>query len=315
MAATRHATAVSLAVGERVVDVTKPDKTLFPSGVTKLDLARYYEQVAEAMLPHLSGRPLNLQRFPDGIERQGIFQQQASDHFPDWIGRALTPKEGGAVSHVVVNEPAALVYLANQAVVTPHVWLARVDRLDRPDRLIVDLDPSGGNDDDVREAALAVGGLLRDELGLPVFALATGSRGYHVVVPLQRRHEWDEVRAFARDVGRVAVARDPERLTLAQRKFKRNGRILVDVMRNAYAHTAVAPYAIRARPAASVATPLRWEELEDRRTCPDRFTIRTLPARLARVGDPWAGIDDHAHALGAARRKLDALLAAAGLER
>ncbi len=272
------------------------------------------EAVAPALLRHVADRPLNLQRFPDGIDKHGIFQQQLPDHFPAWIDRCETPKEGGTVTHVVAADAATLVYLANQACVTLHTWLSRRDRLDRPDRLVIDLDPSGGTDDDVRNAALAIGAILRDELALTPFALATGSRGYHVVVPLQRRHDHDEVRAFARDLGRLAVVRDPRRLTLAQRKINRGGRILVDVQRNAYAHTAVAPYSPRALPAATCAAPLRWEELEERRTRPDRFSIRSLPARLARDGDPWERIDDHPHALGAARRALDALLAEAGLD-
>jgi len=303
---------VAIELDEHVVEVSKPSKALFPSGVTKLDLARYVEAVAPALLRHVADRPLNLQRFPDGIEKQGIFQQQVPDHFPGWIDRCETPKEGGTVTHVVASDAATLVYLANQACVTLHTWLSRRDRLDRPDRLVIDLDPSGGTPDDVRRAALQIGAILRDELELTPFALATGSRGYHVVVPLQRRHDHDEVRAFARDVGRLAVAREPGRLTLEQRKANRGGRILVDVQRNAYAHTAVAPYSVRARPAATCAAPLRWEELEDRRTRPDRFSIRSLPARLARDGDPWERIADDPRALGAARRTLDGLLAEAG---
>ncbi|MDW5597167.1 non-homologous end-joining DNA ligase [Conexibacter stalactiti] len=313
--ATAGSTAAAIRLDGRVVEISKPDKALFPSGVTKLDLARHYERVAEVMLPHVTERPLNLQRFPDGVSNGGIFQRQKPDYFPDWIDSAQTPKQGGdPVTHVVAADAATLVYLANQAAVTLHAWTSRRDRLDRPDRLIVDLDPSGGSAEDVRQAALAFGAILRDELELPPFALATGSRGYHVVVPLQRRHDHDEVRAFARDLGRLAVARDPERLTLEQRKAKRGGRILVDVQRNAYAHTAVAPYSVRALPAATVATPLRWEELDDPATRPDRWSIRSLPARLARGGDPWASIDDDAHALGAARRALDALLRDAGLD-
>jgi bifunctional non-homologous end joining protein LigD len=312
--ASASGTAVAIELDDRVVEVSKPEKALFPSGVTKLDLARHYARVADVMLPHLADRPLNVQRFPDGIAHRGIFQQHMPPHFADWIDRVEVPKEGGTVTHVVASDAATLVYLANQACVTLHTWLSRRDRLDRPDRMVVDLDPSGGNADHVRRAALTFGALLRDELGLTPFALATGSRGFHVVVPLQRRHGFDDVRAIARDVGRVAVARDPDHLTLEQRKAKRGGRILVDIQRNAYAHTAVAPYSVRALPAAPVATPLRWEELEDPATRPDRWSIRSLPARLQRGGDPWAAIDDHPHALGAARRPLDGLLRDAGLE-
>lgn len=298
-------------VDGRVVEISRPDKRLFSSGVTKRDLAEHCARVAEAMLPHLAERPLNFQRFPDGVEGEGFFQQHLPRHFPDWVDRTEVPKaDGGTVTHLVVSDAATLVYLAGQAVVTLHEWLARRDRLDRPDRLVVDLDPSGGTPDDVREAALVCGALLRDELGLEPFALATGSRGYHVVVPLQRRQDHDTVRAFAQDAGRVLVARHPETFTLEQRKTRRGGRILVDVQRNAYAHTAVAPYTVRARATAAVATPLRWEELEDPATRPDRWTVRNVAERLQQHGDPWAAIGDHAQALGEARKALDALLRA-----
>jgi bifunctional non-homologous end joining protein LigD len=296
---------MKIRAGRRVVEVSRPDKPLFPDGITKADLARYYEAVAGFMLPHLAGRPLNLERFPDGIEGNRIIQQRASDHFPDWIRRVKVAKEGGTVEHVVAGDAATLVYLANQACITLHAWPSRADRLDRPDRLIVDLDPSD-RAADVRRAALEFGALLR-ELGLEPFVMATGSRGYHVVVPLQRRLEFDAVREFARDLARVAVARDPERLTIEQRKAKRGDRILVDVMRNAYAHTAVAPYSVRPRPGAPVATPLRWEELEDSSLRPDRWTIETVLRRLERDGDPWEEMARAGQALGAARRRLAAL--------
>jgi bifunctional non-homologous end joining protein LigD len=301
---------LAIRAGRRTVELSRPDKPLFPSGVTKADLARYYEAIAPAMLGQIAGRPLNLERYPDGIEGTKIMQQQASDHFPEWVGRVTVPKQGGTVTHVVVSDAATLVYLADQACITLHAWLSRADRLERPDRMILDLDPSDGSTDAVRAAARDVGELLR-ELGLEPFAMATGSRGYHVTVPLQRRAEFDEVRAFARDVARVAVARDP-RLTLEARKAARRGRILVDVMRNAYAHTAVAPYSVRPRPEAPVATPLRWEELSERTTRPDRWTLRTVPNRLQQEGDPWDAIRSNAGTLGAPRRRLQKLLAELG---
>lgn len=302
---------LTIAAGRRRVEITKPDKVLFPSGETKADLARYYEAVAEAMLPHVAGRPLNLQRFPDGIEAHEIFQQRIPDHFPDWVDRVAVPTQDGSATHAVASEAATLVYLANQACITPHAWLSRADRLERPDRLTVDLDPGDGKPAEVRAAARQLGALLRD-LGLEPFALATGSKGYHVVVALQRRQGFDAVRTFARDVARVLVAYDRERFTLEQRKAKRAGRILVDVLRNAYGHTAVAPYAVRARRRAPVATPLAWDELGDSRTVPDRWTLRTVPRRLRAAGDPWRDIARHAGTLGAPRRRLDEALREVG---
>jgi bifunctional non-homologous end joining protein LigD len=300
---------VSLAIraGRRTVEVSRPDKPLFPSGITKADLACYYKTIAPAMLSHIASRPLNLERYPDGIEGTRIIQQRAADYFPEWVGRVTVPKKGGTVIHVLASDAATLVYLAGQACITLHVWLSRADRLDRPDRMIFDLDPGEGASDAVRTAACDIGELLR-ELGLEPFAMATGSRGYHVTVALRRRAGFADVRAFARDVARVAVARDPS-LTLEQRKAARRGRILIDVMRNAYGHTAVAPYSVRARSEAPVATPLRWDELSQPATRPDRWTLRTVPGRIERTGDPWAAIGSSARTLGAPRRRLQELLA------
>jgi bifunctional non-homologous end joining protein LigD len=297
---------LEIPAGRRVVAISRPDKPLFPCGMTKADLAEYYRAVAPAMLPHVAGRPLNLERFPDGIEGPRIIQQRAGGHFPGWIQRVTVPKRGGTVEHVVASDAATLVYLADQACITLHAWLSRADRPEVPDRMILDLDPADDDTTHAREAALDIGMLLR-ELGLEPFAMATGSRGYHVTVPLRRRAGFDEVRGFARDVARVAVARDP-RLTVEQRKAARGGRVLVDVMRNAYAHTAVAAYAVRPRPGAPVAAPLRWEELSDAGTRPDGQTLRTMPGRLEREGDPWADIGSFARALGTPRRRLERLL-------
>ena len=297
---------LTIEAGRRKVEISRPDKRLFPDGITKADLARYYEAVAGAMLPHLARRPLNLERYPDGIEAQRFFQQKASDHFPDWIERVGVAKEGGTVEHVVASDAAALVYLAGQACLTLHRWLSRADRLERPDLLIIDLDPSDGRPAEVRRSATKMGELLR-ELGLEPFAMSTGSRGYHVVAPLERRQDFDAVRAFARDIAELAAAREPKRLTIEQRKAKRGGRILIDVMRNAYAHTAVAPYSVRARPGAPVAAPLDWDELSAASTRPDRWTLKSLPRRLERDGDPWRQMRSAARPLTAAKKRLDEL--------
>jgi bifunctional non-homologous end joining protein LigD len=304
--------AFTVKAGRRSVEITRPDKPLFPSGITKADLASYYEQVAEAMLPHLARRPLNYERFPDGINGQRIFQQHASGHFPDWIRRVSVPARNGTVEHVVAADAATLVYLAGQACITFHRWLSRSDSLDRPDLLVVDLDPSVHKPAAVRRAALTFGALLR-ELGLEPWGMTTGSRGYHVVVPLQRRADFDAVRAFARDLAGLAAAREPRTFTNEQRKAKREDKILIDIQRNGYAHTAVAPYSVRPRPGALVATPLHWEELEESSTRSDRWTIDGVLRRLERDGDPWREIASHATTLTAARKRLAQLAAEAGI--
>jgi bifunctional non-homologous end joining protein LigD len=290
------------------VEITSPDKVLFPDdGLTKADLASYYERVSEWMLPHVRARPVSMQRFPDGIEKQGFFHKNIPGHFPDWVRRVEVPKEDGTVTHAITCDADTLVYLVGQNTITPHVWLSRADRVLQPDRLVVDLDPAGRDFAAVRRAARWTGELLR-ELGLAPFAQVTGSKGIHVWAPVRRGPGFDELRAFARDVAALLAERHGDELTVEMRKAKREGRILIDVMRNGYAQTAVPPYAVRPRPRAPVATPLDWDELSDSKLRPDRWTVKNVLRRLAAKGDPWAEIQSHARGLSAPRRKLDAML-------
>jgi bifunctional non-homologous end joining protein LigD len=290
------------------VEITRPDKVLIPPGVSKAALAAYYEAVAQAMLSHIADRPLNLERYPDGIGGEKIMQQRIGRYFPDWISRVEVPAAKGTVKHVVANDAATLVYLAGQACITLHPWLSRRDKLQTPDRLVIDLDPSRDDAASVRGAALVIGHLLR-ELGLRPWVMTSGSRGYHVVVPLQRRLDFDAVRDFSRGVADLAAGREPEMFTTEQRKAKREGKILIDVMRNAYAHTSVAPYAVRARPGGPVATPLAWAEVEEDGMHPQRFTVASVPERIARDGDPWREMKRSKVSLTAARKRLDEALA------
>jgi bifunctional non-homologous end joining protein LigD len=274
------------------VRLSHPDKLLFgQDGITKADLAGYFEAVSEAMVRHARDRPLNLWRWNEGIEGPRVVQQEIPRGAPDWVKRVTVPRRaGGNVTHALANDAATLVWLANQNCVTVHLWTSRADMLDRPDRMIFDLDPPEGvTFAQVRRAARETGALLR-ELGLEPFAQVTGSRGIHVVAPLRRTRDHDTVRAAAGAIAAELAARRPKDLTVEWRKAKREGRILVDVARNTYAQTTVAPYSPRARPGAPVATPLRWEELDDRALEPDRWTLRTLPARLEEHGDPWRDI-------------------------
>jgi bifunctional non-homologous end joining protein LigD len=291
------------------VEITNPDRVLFPAdGVTKGDLVDYYAAVAEAMVPHLKGRPLTLWRYPRGIDEQGFVQQDFADTLPDWMGSAEVAKEGGTVVHPVADRREALVWLANQNCITPHSWLSRRDRLDEPDLIVFDLDPSTSDFAPVRAAARACADVL-DDLGLAAYLKTTGSRGLHVVVPLSRGTDYDTVRQFARDVADVVAADDPAHRTVEQRKDKRGDRIYLDVMRNAYAQTAVAPYAVRARRGAPVATPLEWDELGNRGLRGDRFTIRDVPKRIAEQGDPWADMRRRARSLSRPMQRLKNLRA------
>lgn len=297
----------TLRFGRYAVEVSNRDKVLFPdAGVTKGDLVDYYRRIAERMVPHLEERPVAMQRFPDGIDAEGFYQKDAPDYFPDWIERVTVEKEGGTVTHVVCRNEATLVYLANQAVVTPHVWLSRVDDLHRPDRMIFDLDPPGVDFEPVRSAARALRGLL-DELGLVAWPLVTGGRGLHVVVPLRRGERFDSVRGFARGVAEVLASREPDRFTTETRKAKRRGRLFLDYLRNAYAQTAVPPFAVRPRPGAPVAVPLDWDDVDDPGLRGDAYTVGNVFRRLSQTDDPWRGMARHARSLDRPRERLEGL--------
>jgi bifunctional non-homologous end joining protein LigD len=291
------------------VQLSHLDKLFFPDdGITKGDLVSYYREMATPILGYLRDRPLVLDRYPDGIAGQRIVQKNAGKHFPDWIRTTEVGKQGGSVCHVVADRPDTLVYLANQAAIELHVFLSRVAALDRPDQLVFDLDPpSGYQFGDVCRHAVRLRGLLEDELGLTSYVKTTGGRGLHVHVPLRPEDDFDTVRGFARDAGRLLAGRYPDELTLEQRKEQRGERLYLDIMRNAYAQTVVAPYSVRARPGATVATPVEWSEVADGGLRPQQFTLRSIAARLERTPDPWAAMARHRRGLGAARRRLAAL--------
>lgn len=278
------------------------DKVLFPEGpLTKGDLVEHYRAVATRMLPRLSGRPLAMARYPNGVDKASFFQQSAPEHTPAWVKRVTVPKEDGEITHLLCQDERTLLYLANQDAVTLHTWLARADRPERPDQVLFDLDPPNGFDE-ARHAALALRELL-DELGLPSLVKTSGQRGLHVSVPIVRRYEADELRDFARGVCVVLESREPERYTSEVRKNKREGRLFLDVSRNAYAQLVVAPYTVRATPDARVATPLDWTELDDASLTPERFTLRTMERRLAE-DDPWRDPPKPVGSLSAARRRV-----------
>ena len=295
----------TLRFGKYAVKLSNEDKTFFPDdGITKGDVVEYYREVADAMVPHLRRRPLVMQRFPDGIGKGGFFHKAAPDHFPDWIERFSVKKEGGGrVDHVVCSNAAALVYVANYGCITLHLWPSRTDRIHNPDQMIFDLDPPG---EDFARAVDAAHGMreLLGELRLPAYIKTTGGKGLHVVVPLDRSESFDAVRAFARDVAKLLASRDPDNLTLEVRKEKRKGRLFLDVGRNAYAQHAVAPYSLRPRAGAPIATPIEWDELNGRLR-PSSFTIKTVLDRLSNGVDPWHGMARRARSLTEAHRRLE----------
>jgi bifunctional non-homologous end joining protein LigD len=277
--------------------ITHPEKVLFPDeGITKGELAAYYEAIAPVMLPHIRARPVTMERYPAGIGQQGFMQKDVSKGFPEWLERVEVPKKGGSVRHPLVSDTRSLVWLANQNCITPHVWTSRAPNLYQPDICVFDLDPSEDEPDALRAATLAVRDFL-DELGLPSWVKTSGSKGFHIVVPLDGAAGFDEVAGFAQAVATVLVQRDPRSLTLEFNKVDRGGRIFVDTGRNGYSATFAAAYAVRAKPGAPVSAPCTWDEVEHGQAHPRTFTLRTMPSRVAEVGDLWSDMRKHQRSL------------------
>jgi len=287
-----------LQVGPYEIKITHPDKLLFPEdGLSKKDLVDYYMKVAPTMLPYLEGRPISMQRFPDGIDRPGFFEKKAPDYFPEWISRASVEvkEEGRAQEQVVCDNAATLVYLVNQDCITPHTWLSRADNLNYPDQMIFDLDPTDENFNIVISAAKELWKVLKAE-GLAPYVMTTGSRGLHVLVPLDRTLDFDTVREYARGLSARLAKEQPDRFTVEMSKEKRGKRLFFDYTRNSYGQTSVPPYAVRAKRGAPVATPLEWYELDEGITS-QSFNILNLFKRLSKKGDPWKGMMDDARPL------------------
>jgi bifunctional non-homologous end joining protein LigD len=294
-------------VGRYEVKVTNLTKVLFPrDGITKQDLIEYYQRIAAWMLPHLRDRPLALERYPDGIEKQNFFQKEVAAYYPKWIERVTVKKVGGTVRHVVCNNAATLVYLANQACITPHMWLSRVEKLNYPDQMVFDLDPSRDDFDAVKKTARSIGELL-GKLDLPAYLKTTGSRGLHIAVPLKQEEDFDAVRGFARRVAEIVAGQAPNERTMEQRKEKRRGRVFLDINRNAYAQHMAAAYAARARPRAPVSAPLEWKELDRKDLRADGVTIRSVFERVEKLGDVWEDFARRAVSLKKARKEVGSL--------
>jgi bifunctional non-homologous end joining protein LigD len=270
--------------------ITHPEKVLFPAdGITKGDLAAYYEAVASVMVPHIKARPVTMERFPAGIDKKGFIQKDVSKGFPAWLERVEVPKKDGTVHYPIVTDTRSLLWVVNQNTITPHVWISRAPKLNNPDICVFDLDPTEDESPAVlRAAALALRKLLETDLGLPSWVKTSGSKGFHIVVPLDGKSTMGEVAGFAHAVGTLLVSRDPKHLTQEFHKKDRGGRILVDTGRNGFSATHAAPYAVRAKAGAPVSAPCTWEEIESGAVAPRTFRLRTMAERLAEAGDLWS---------------------------
>ena len=287
--------------------ISHPEKVLFPDdGITKGELAAYYEEMAPFILPHILRRPVTMERFHRGIGEPGFFQKSVTKGFPEWLQRVEVPKHGGTVHHPLVTDTRSLLWMANQNCITPHVWTSRVPTLTKPDICVFDLDPGADEPERLRNAVLGLRALLAD-LGLTSFVKTSGSKGFHIVVPLDGKTQVGDVAHFGNVVGALLVKRDPKNLTLEFTKVDRQGRIYVDTGRNHPPATFAATYAVRAKPGAPVSAPCTWEELESGAVGPRTFTLRTMSARMAEVGDLWADIERQGTSLREAMRRLQRL--------
>jgi bifunctional non-homologous end joining protein LigD len=267
--------------------ITHPEKVLFPDdGITKGDLASYYEAIAPLMVPHIRARPITMERFPAGIGKKGFIQKDVSKGFPGWLERVEVPKKDGTVHHPIVTDTRSLLWITNQNCITPHVWTSRAPDLYQPDICVFDLDPSVDDLGGLRAAALLLRDVL-DELGLPSWVKTSGSKGFHIAVPLDGKMTTDAVAGFADAVGTLLVARDPRHLTREFHKKDRGKRILIDTGRNGYSATFAAVYAVRAKPGAPISAPCTWEEIEHGEVAPQTFTLRNIADRIEAVGDLW----------------------------
>ena len=295
--------------------ITHPEKVLFPEdGITKGDLAAYYEAVAPVLLPHIRNRPVTMERYPAGIGRKGFWQKSVEKGFPEWLQRVDAPKKDGVVHHPLITDVASLLWVVNQNTITPHVWTSRAPDLRHPDIMVFDLDPPDERKPEIlRAAAVALRDLLK-ELGLPSWIKTTGSKGFHICVPLDGKTEMGKAAGFAHRVGRLLVERYPKELTLEFYKHDRAGRILVDTGRNDYSATFAAAYAVRPKKGAPVSAPCTWDEAITGAVGPRSLTLTNVPARVATIGDVWADMRRRTRSLTPAIAKLRKLTSATNVD-
>lgn len=294
----------------RIINVSKADKIIFPvTMITKWDLIQYYSKISPYMLSYMKNRPLALQRFPEGIQKEGFYQKNASDYYPDWIKTFRVKKEGGWVDHVLCNDKETLIYLVNQGVITFHLWLSTTDKLRFPDKLVFDLDPTEEDFDKVIKGAQVLKRVLENDLGFKTYVMTTGSKGLHIIAPLIPNQDYDEVHDFAKKVANYIVIKHPSEFTVTIKKDQRKGRLFIDYLRNSYAQLVVAPFSVRALEGAPVATPISWQELKEGKISTSKaFNIHSVFKRLEQKDHPWKGFNTHTKSINDPKSKLEALI-------
>ena len=264
------------------VEISNPNKVLFPKKkITKIDMVQYYERISPLMLPFLKNRPLTLHRFPNGINESGFYQKNASDYFPEFIKTVEVETEEGINTQILCNDKRSLVYLANQGTIAFHIWLSTNDKLRQPNKVVFDLDPSEDNFEKIKEGALILRKLLKKKEIDPSL-MTSGKSGLHLNYKIRRGKEFEEIKEITRNIAEEAEKQEPDIFTTQIRKDKRNGKIFVDFLRNAYAQTAVCPYSLRATEEAGIATPLEWKELNRIESASD-YNINNIFRRIGQL--------------------------------
>lgn len=274
------------------IDISHEERVYFPEdGITKGDLIEYYRTISPLFLRYAKDRLCTLQRFPTGIHGESFYQKDAPDYFPKWIETKHIKKKTskGSNDYILCNNKATLLYLVNQGCITFHTWLSTVEKPNYPNCIIWDFDPPHNHPIDFKLIIKTAQELklIVEQLGLTAWVMTTGSRGIHVRVSIKPEYTFDTVRSFARSIAKILVEKNPDKLTLESRTIKRGTRLLIDIMRNSFGATAVAPYAVRALPTAPVATPITWDELTTKNMHSQKYTIATIHDRLAQHGDAW----------------------------
>jgi bifunctional non-homologous end joining protein LigD len=273
------------------IEISHPEKIMFPEdGITKGELAAYYERVAPIMLPHIRGRPITMERFHRGIGEKGFFQKNLAKP-PRFVTTVPVPKKDGVVNYPIVSDEQGIVWMANQNSITPHVWTSRAPDLMHPDLCVFDLDPADDDPGRLRQAALLVRSVLSAH-GFESWIKTSGSKGFHIAIPLDRTADYGAVARFGHAIGRELVERDPKNFTQEFYKAERGGRILIDTGRNEFGATYAAPYAVRPRHGAPISAPCSWDEVESGQIAPAGITLRSISDRLKRFGDIWGAIHE-----------------------
>lgn len=278
-------------INQKEIELSNLDKIFYPQKkIKKKDLVDYYEKIADYMLPHLKNRPLVMQRFPDGINKEGFYEKEMPSYFPAWInGKKVDLQEEGSQKLVIIEKKADLIYLVNQGTLVFHVWLSNEKNISQPDKIVFDLDPPENSNFSILRFAANQLKRIFEEKDLNVFIMTTGSKGLHVVVPIYPEYPFYEIREFVKKIATKLASQFPERLTIEMRKENRKGRVFLDYLRNSYGQTTVVPYSLRAIEHAPIATPLDWSELSSVND-PQKYHISNIFQRLGHKKDPWESI-------------------------